>query len=51
MLGVQQDEEAEGAEDGRVVDDEADEGDADAADAKRKEKQEEEVKNRKRTPS
>ncbi|XP_053486245.1 DNA-directed RNA polymerase I subunit RPA1 [Ictalurus furcatus] len=37
------DDEAEGAEDGRVVDDEADEGDADAADAKRKEKQEEEV--------
>ncbi|XP_053361431.1 DNA-directed RNA polymerase I subunit RPA1 [Clarias gariepinus] len=33
----------EEAEEGRVVDDEADEGDADAADAKRKEKQEEEV--------
>lgn len=39
----------EEAEEGRVVDDEADEGDADAADAKRKEKQEEEVKNRAQT--
>lgn len=39
----------EDVEEDRVVDDEANEGDADAADAKRKEKQEEEVKNRTHT--
>lgn len=44
MHGVFQDNEDGDAEEARVVDDEANEGDADASDAKRKEKQEEEVK-------
>ncbi len=38
-----QDDGLEDAEDNRIVDDEANEGDADATDSRRKEKQEEEV--------